>query len=291
MTSRTEGRAAFGFLAPALIPGFLFYLLPIGVSLALSFTDWNLLSDPHWVGTRNYIFLLTTDPNFQRTLVNTFVFAVGSAVIGVPLALAVAWALQASHGRAFWRVLYWLPMVTNVVAIAYAWRFVLDPTYGLLNRLLDAFGLPGPDWLGRPETAMATVIAIAIWASLGHNILLFSAGLEGIDETLYEAARLDSARPWQILRHIALPLLRPTVLFASVTSLISGLGTFALILVLTEGGPEGATNVTALYLYQMAFEHLRMGRASAAAFVLFALVLLLTLVQLRVLRQGGIDAD
>ncbi len=279
------------FLAPALVPGAVFYLLPIALSLALSFTNWNMLSSPDWVGWRNYAFLLSADPTFRQTLVNTFVFAIGSAAIGVPTALAVAWAIAASHGRAFWRIAYWLPMVTNVVAIAYAWRFVLDPTYGLLNRLLALFGLGGPEWLDSPATAMATVIAIAVWAGLGHNILLFASALEGIDESLYEAARLDYATQWQILCHITLPLLRPALLFASVTGLINGLGTFALILVLTGGGPEGSTNVTALYMYQMAFEHLRMGRASAAAFILFALVLALTLLQMLVLRRGGIDAD
>ncbi|MFT8243157.1 carbohydrate ABC transporter permease [Roseomonas sp. BN140053] len=282
--------APYLFLAPALVPGVLFYLLPVGVSLILSFTDWNLLSAPRWVGWRNYTYLLSIDPTFYRTLLNTFVFAIGGAVVGIPLALLVAWAISLSRGKAYWRVIFWLPMVTNVVAVAYAWRFVLDPSYGLLNRLLELVGLGGPEWLGSPTTAMISVVAVSVWMGLGHNILLFAAGLESIDESLYEAARLDGAGPWRILRHVTLPLLRPTLLFASVTGLISGLGTFALILLLTAGGPEGSTNVSALYIYQMAFEHLRMGRASAAALILFVLVLLLTLLQVRVLRRGGLDA-
>jgi multiple sugar transport system permease protein len=127
---------------------------------------------------------------------------------------------------------------------------------------------------------MLSLVAIATWASLSHNILLFAAGLEEI----------DGAGPWRMLWSINLRMLRPTLLFTSVTSLISGLGSFALILLLTNGGPEGSTNVTALYFYQVAFEHLRMGRASAAALVLFALILVLTLIQLRVLRKGGVDS-
>jgi len=279
------------FLAPALLPGVAFFLLPGLIALVLSFTSWNLLSPPRWVGLANYAYLLGTDPVFYRTLLNTFVFAIGTALLGVPLALGIAWAIAASHGKAFWRVIYWLPMVTNAVAIAYAWQFVLDPADGILNRLLGLLGLGGPDWLGSPATAMLSVVAIATWASLGHNILLFSAGLEEIDERLYEAAEIDGAGPWRMLWSITLPMLRPTLLFTSVTSLISGLGSFALILLLTNGGPEGSTNVTALYFYQMAFEHLRMGRASAAALVLFALILVLTLIQLRLLREGGVDAD
>jgi multiple sugar transport system permease protein len=278
------------FLAPALVPGVLFYLLPMLVSIGLSFTNWNPLSTPRWIGWGNYVFLLGSDPMFHRTLLNTFVFAIGSAVAGIPLALGIAWAIGGARGKSFWRVIYWLPMVTNAVAIAYAWRFVLDPADGILNRLLGVLGLGGPDWLGSPVTAMLSVIAIATWSSLGHNILLFAAGLEEIDEQLYDAARIDGAGPLRMFWSVTLPMLRPTLLFTSVTSLISGLGSFALILLLTGGGPEGSTNVTALYFYQMAFEHLRMGRASAAATVLFLLILLLTLAQLKLLRRGGVDA-
>lgn len=284
------GAAPYLFVAPAVLAGTLFYLAPIGASLWLSLTNWNALSAPRWVGLDNYAYLLGRDPLFWGTLANTFVFALGSAALGIPLALLIAWAMVRSRGRAFWRSVYWLPMVTNVVAVAYAWRFVLDPAYGLLNRLLGLLGLGGPEWLDSPATAMLSVIVVAVWAGLGHNILLFAAGLEGIDESLYEAARLDGAGPWRLLRHVALPLLRPTLLFVTISSLIAGLGTFALILALTGGGPEGSTNVTALYIYQTAFEHLRMGRASAAAVVLFALVLLLALAQLRLFREGGVDA-
>ena len=278
-------------LAPAFLPGLLFYGVPILLTAAMSATSWNMLSPARFVGFGNYLYLLRSDPDFLRTMLNTVVFAAGSTLVGVPLALVVAWAIGASRGQGAWRVAFWLPMVTNVVAIGYAWRFLLDPTYGLLNRLLDLLGLGGPDWLNQPETAMATVILVSVWAGLGHNILLFAAALAGIDATLYDAARLDGAREWQILRRMTLPLLRPAVLFASVTGMIAGLGSFALILVLTDGGPEGSTDVTALYLYRMAFEHLRMGRASAAAFILFGLILLLTVAQVVWLRRGGFEAE
>ena len=278
------------FLAPALLPGTVFYLLPAAITGGLSFTNWNMLSPPQWAGLGNYVYLLTIDPQFWDTVLHTLVFALGATVTGVPLALLIAWGIGTGRGKSVWRTLFWLPMVTNVVAVAYAWRFVLDPVDGLANRLLGRLGLGGPEWLSSPDTAMASVIAIVVWAGLGQNVLLLSAGLEDVDESLYEAARLDGAGPWQVLTHVTLPMLRPALLFASITTLIGGLGSFALILVLTEGGPEGSTNVTALYIYQTAFEHLRLGRASAAAMLLFAMIMLLTLLQLRLFRQGGVDA-
>lgn len=284
------GVTPYLFLAPALLPGAVFYLLPVVVSAGLSFTDWTMLSPPRWVGFGNYTYLLTIDPQFWGTVLHTLVLALGATVTGVPLALLIAWGIGTGRGKSAWRALYWLPMVTNVVAVAYAWRFVLDPADGLANRLLGHLGLGGPEWLASPDTAMASVIAIIVWAGLGQNVLLFSAGLEDVDETLYEAARLDGAGSWRVLIHVTLPMLRPATLFASVTTLIGGLGSFALVLVMTGGGPEGSTNVTALYMYQMAFEHLRLGRASAAAVLLFAIIMLLTLLQLKLFRQGGVDA-
>lgn len=248
-----------------------------------------MLSPPHWVGLTNYAYLLTIDPQFWGTVLHTLILALGATVIGVPLALLIAWAIGNRRGKSVWRALYWLPMVTNVVAVAYAWRFVLNPADGLVNRLLGYLGLGGPEWLASPDTAMASLIVIVVWAGIGHNVLLLSAGLEDVDETLYEAARLDGAGPWKVLIHITLPMLRPALLFASITTLIGGLGSFALVLVLTGGGPEGSTNVTALYIYQTAFEHLRLGRASTAAVLLFVVIMLLTLLQLRLFREGGVD--
>lgn len=137
---------------------------------------------------------------------------------------------------------------------------------------------------------MAAVIAVAVWMGIGQNMLLFSAGIEGLNTTLFEAARIDGANALQVFWHIALPLLRPTMLFVTVTSFIAGMGSFSLILVLTEGGPRNATNVTALHMYQTAFQDLRMGRAAAMAFILFVLVFIVTLVQLRVFRRGGVEA-
>ena len=290
---RGEGRRSrrltpWLFLAPALFFGAVFYAGPILVSLWLSLTDWNPLGVPRWRGLGNYVVLFTQDATFWRSLANTLVFALGSAAIGIPAALALALAVAGSRGRAAWRTLFWLPSITNVVAVGYAWQYVLDPAYGLVNRALGLLGISGPAWLTQPGTAMLSVAGVMAWMTLGHNMLLFAAGLEAIDPALLDAARIDGTTTWQRLRYVVLPLLRPTLLFVAVTTLISGMGYFALILVMTEGGPDDATMVSALYMYRMAFEQLRMGRASAVAFVLLAVTLLLALLQFRL---AGPDAQ
>jgi multiple sugar transport system permease protein len=259
-------------------------------ALFVSTTDWDGVGAARNVGISNYVYLLTRDPFFLQSILNTFIFAAGSLVVGVPLSLVVATIIVRSRWQALWRTLFWLPMITNVVAIAYVWRFVLGDTNGLLNRALDLFGLPGPDWLTGMTMAMPSVIIVSAWMTLGHNVLLFIAGLNEIDASYHEAAELDGAGPIRLLWHVTLPLLRPTILFVSVTSLITALSSFALMLILTEGGPARATTVTGLYLYDMAFTDLRLGRASAAAYLLTFVILAFSLVQFRLLRRGGLDA-
>lgn len=281
--------APYVFLAPTIFFFVVFFLLPIGFSLYLTFTRWNGFSAPDWVGFDNYAFL-AKDDTFYLTLKNTLIFSFGTVFVEIPLALLVAVTFKYSRLKPLWRSLYWLPMVTSIVAIAYLWQFILDGRYGLFNRLLGVFGIVGPDWLSNPAYAMWAVIIVAVWTELGRNMLLFSAGLEGIDTEYTEAAQIDGAGGLRVFWDITLPLLRPTLLFVSVTSFIGSMGSFALILAMTNGGPTQSTNVTALYMYQMAFQDLRMGRASAAAFVLFVIIFILTLIQLRLFRRGGVEA-
>lgn len=276
-------------MAPAILFAAVFLIAPLAFSLYLTFTRWNPLSAPKWVGLRNYEYLLG-DAAFFQSLGNTLLFAFGTVAIGVPLALVLAFGFTQAKGKAFWRSVYWLPMITNIVAVAYLWEFILDPTYGLINQGLGFLGLRGPQWLQDPTWAIWAVIIVAVWVGLGQNMVLFSAGLEGIDDVYYEAAKIDGATVSQLFRHITIPLLRPTLLFVLVTTFIAGMGSFALILILTEGGPRGATNVTALYMYQTAFQDLRMGRASAMAFLLFIVIFIVTLIQLRFFRRGGVEA-
>ena len=273
------------FLAPLVLFAIIFLLLPLGFSIYLSFTRWNPLGTPSWVGLRQYEFLLTRDVNFLRSLANTFVFALGFVAIGVPLALGLAFVFYRSRGKAVWRSIYFLPQLTNIVAVAYLWQFVLDDRYGVINRALAAIGVRGPDWLSNPLMAMVSIILVMVWYDIGRNMLIFSAALEAVDQEIYDAASLDGAGAWRTLRSITLPIIRPAFTFVTITSFITGMGSFALIMAMTAGGPRGATDVTALYAYRMAFEDLRMGRASAAAVMLAVLIGILALVQFRALRE------
>jgi multiple sugar transport system permease protein len=288
----TKRVAPWVFLAPTLAFAVVFFVIPIIYAFWISLTRWDTLTPPVFVWFDNYKFLLTTDPVFWQTFWNTMYFAAASLVLGVPLAMALAYAFTRAKGQAVWRSLYWLPMITNVVAVAYIWKFIYDDRYGVLNRTLGLLGLGAPGWLTNPSLAMTSVVIVFVWMQLGHNMLLFSAGLSNIDESYYEAARLDGATEGQIFRKITVPLLMPTTLFVLITNFITGLSYFALMLALTDGngGPLRATTTTGLYMYNMAFADLRMGRASAVAYILFAVILVVTLIQLRIFRRGGVEA-
>jgi len=282
--------APYLFLAPVFVFAILFFVVPLVFAAGISFTDWDAITRPKWVGLHNYSYLLERDQFFLASIGNTFYFAAGTVLVGVPAALVIAAMISRSRYEAFWRTIYWLPMVTNIVAVAYIWWYILNDTAGLFNRTLDLFGLPGPNWLTNPSIAMISVILVASWMSVGQNVLVFLTGLNEIDDSYYEAAQLDGANPIQLFWHVTIPLLRPTILFVLITSLISALSSFVLILILTEGGPARSTTVTGLYLYDMAFTDLRLGRASAAAYILFAIIFAVSLVQLRLLRRGGLEA-
>ena len=279
-------------MAPALAFAVVFFILPLIFAFYISLTKWDSLSPPKWVGLDNYKYILSIDPVFWQTFWNTLYFAFGSIVLGVPLAVALAYAFSRSRWQGLWRSIYWLPMITNVVAVAYIWSFVLDDRWGMMNRTLGLLGLGAPGWLTNPSIAMTSVILIFVWMQLGQNMLLFSAGLSDIDESYYEAARLDGASERQVFFQITLPLLMPTTLFVLITNFIAGLSYFALMLALSDGtgGPMRSTTVTGLYMYQVAFSDLRIGRASAMAYVLAAVILVITLVQLRLFRRGGVEA-
>ena len=288
-----RGLTPYVFLAPALVFYAIFFLFSVLFSLYLSLREWDMLSplsDAEYVGIGNYLYLFSGDKLFLPVLRNTLVFALGGLLFTVAVSLLLALLMGRSRYKAWWRTLYFLPMVTTVVAIGEIWRYLYNPQFGLLNALLRMAGLKGLGWIESPEQAMSALIAVSVWAGLGGSLLIFSAGLESIPETYYEAARIDGAGPWQEFCHITLPLLRPTLLFVLVTGFITGLQSFALVLVMTGGGPANATRVLALYMYQTAFQDLRMGRATAMVFVLFLVILAITLVQLRLFRRGGVES-
>jgi multiple sugar transport system permease protein len=285
---REEARFAWLSLLPALCFFAVFVGFPVGYSLLLSFQDWNMTSpSTRWVGLQNYEELLT-DETFLRSLLQTTVFTVliTASVVVFSLGMALLLDLKLRFIRLYRAVLY-LPAVTSLVAIGIVWVWMFDPQYGLINQLLRLVGIDGPLWLADPQIALLSLVITATWRNVGYFATIFLAGLQGIDIGYYEAARIDGAGPSACFWRITLPLLRPTVLFVVVMSVILSFQVFALVYVMTSGGPAGSTSVIVFYLYQQAFTYFRMGYASAVGYVLFVIILVLTWLQLRLFGRAG----
>jgi multiple sugar transport system permease protein len=271
----------FIFLLPNLL-GFLAFILgPVVASLALSFASWDLLTPIKWVGIGNYRDLFT-DEVFWKVLWNTVYYTLGTVPLGIAISLFLAIALnQKIRGIELFRGIYFLPVISSTVAVAVVWQWLYNPEFGLINHLLHLIGIRGPNWLTSTTWAMPAVIITSIWKNLGFNMLLFLAGLQGIPEHFYEAAKIDGANWWQRFRHVTIPLLSSTTLFVVVMSIISSFQVFDQIYIMTAGGPARSTSVLVHYLYQNAFQYFKMGRASAIAYVLFFMVFIITVIQLR----------
>ena len=276
-----ETRFAWLAILPALLFFSLFVGYPVGYSFYLSFHDWNMMSTPYWVGLENYTALLD-DEGFRRSLYQTAIFTAGITACIVVFSLAMALLIdQKLRWIKLYRAIFYLPAVTSLVAIGIVWVWIFDPQYGLINQLLRLAGLDGPLWLADPTTALLALIMTAAWRNIGYFATIFLAGLQGIDNTYYEAARIDGASAWACFWKITLPLLKPTILFVAVMSVILSFQVFALVYVMTAGGPANATSVLVFYLYQQAFTYFRMGYASAIGFVLFVIIFAITLLQFR----------
>lgn len=289
-----EAGAGFLLLAPGLLLLAVFLALPVVASLLLSLTDFDLyaIGDPssaRIVGLANYARLLQ-DPVFWRALANTFFFVLVGGPLTVGLALGAALLLNHKLVRfpGLFRTIYFAPVVTTLVAVAAVWKYLYHPRFGLLNAALDVFGVPPVDWLGDPRWAMPAIVLMAAWKNFGASMIIFVAGLKAIPESLYEAARIDGAGPWQRFRRITVPLLSPTFLFVGLTTTIGYFQLFAEPYVMTggDGGPMNATLSVALFMYKQGFRWWSMGSAAAIAFVLFAVILAATLLQRR-LQQGS----
>jgi ABC-type sugar transport system permease subunit len=274
----------WAFAAPFMILFSVFLAFPILASFALSFTSFGLrdLANPigaTFVGLENYAALLSDD-RFWKSLFNTFYFV----VVGVPatllIGLLIANALNrgVQRFRTAFRVSYYLPVITSIVAIAVVWRFLLNPDVGLINMALAAIGIDGPAWLADPNLAMPSIIAMAVWRNLGFAMIVFLAGMQAIPA-------IDGAGRWQSFKSITIPLLRPTILFMTVITTIGYLQLFEEPLVMTDGGPLDSTLSVTMYMYQQGFEFFHQGYASAIAYVLFLIVAVIAFLQFRFLRS------
>jgi multiple sugar transport system permease protein len=284
-------RAAWLFLAPALLVLAVFFLLPVIAALALSLTDYDLyaladIRNLRFVALGNYWTLLQR-PLFWAALGHTVYFV----AIGVPLSMATslggALLLHSPLARCkvFFRTALFAPVVTTVVAMAVVWRYLFNTRYGIANAVLGHLGIHPVDWLGDPHWAMPTIIAFAVWKNFGYNMIIFLAGLQAIPMDLYEAARIDGASAWRQLRHITLPMLQPTMMMVGVLTVSGYFQLFAEPYVMTEGGPLQST-VSVLYLmYDEGFKWWNLGMASAVAFLLFAVMFAVTAVMLALARR------
>jgi multiple sugar transport system permease protein len=269
------------FLAPTLIIFFLFTVLPSLMAFFLSLTRYDILTPIKWIGLQNYQRLLG-DSVFFVTLRNMLLYVVLFVPLMVILSLLIAIALNRPvPGMRFFRTLFYLPMITSSVAAATVWVWLLQRNYGLINQLLALVGITGPAWLADSDTAMIAIVMVTLWQGLGGNIILNLAGLQGIPRMYYEAAILDGANAWQCFRYVTWPSLRNTTFFITTVTLINAFQLFDQAYVMTQGGPGQATLTSVYYIYQMGFQQLQMGYASAMAFVLFLIILVFSFLNMR----------
>jgi multiple sugar transport system permease protein len=282
--ARREERTFYGFIALWLLGFLIFGAAPIIASAAISLTDWTLLGDPSWVGLNNYDRLFN-DALFFKTLRNTIYYGLGSVSLGVIVTFLLAILLnQDVPGVTIFRAIYYMPSVVSGIATALLWMMVFNPDYGLFNYMLSWFGIDGPGWLVSQTWVIPALIIMSVW-SAGGTMLIYLAGLQGVPQHLYEAATIDGASSWAKFLNITIPMMSPVILFNMVTGFIGSLQAFVLILVMTDGGPANASLVYGLYIYRTAFTYLQMGYASAQAWVLFVVIMAITLLQLSLARR------
>jgi multiple sugar transport system permease protein len=271
---------AYVFMSPVIIGLLVFTLGPVLVSLGLSFTEYNLLSDPTWIGIDNYV-KMYGEKLFWQSLRVSAIYSVVSVPLGLVLALFLAILLnQKIRGMYVFRAVYYLPTVISGVGVAMLWRWIFNGQYGVINTLLQNVGIKGPNWLIDENWALTALIITSIWG-VGGTMLIFLAGLQGIPQELMEAAEIDGAGRWQQFRHVTMPLISHVTFFNLVLGIIGALQVFTDAYVITNGGPNNATMFISVYLYRHAFIYLNFGYSAALAWVLFVIVMVLTLLVFR----------
>lgn len=281
--------SASPFLTASLIGFAIFYFAPMVISVVISLTDWNGLDRllapgfmaEHFIGLDNYKAILT-GTEFWKVLKNTLVYI----VLYIPLMLMVSTAIAAllsrqRRGVGVFRVLYYIPVLTSWVAASLIWKSLLSPQYGAMNGILAIFGIEGPGWLTDEKWAMPAIVLVSVWKDMGFFGLILLSGMVGIDRTYYEAAEIDGAGPWTRFLKITLPLLTPSLFYVLIVSLINSFQLFPQIMIMTDGGPNGATQVMVERIYKYGFRYYRMGYAAAFSWILFAIIMVCTAIQMK----------
>jgi multiple sugar transport system permease protein len=274
-----EGLRFYLFISPWLIGFVLFYAGPIIASFFISFTEWPMLRSPTWVGLDNYARILGSDRLFRKALFNTAYYVFFSVPLQIMLALILAMLLnQKVKFMPLFRTLFYIPSLITGVSVAVVWSWLLNPQFGLINHFLALFGVAGPDWLFDTKWAMPAMILMSLWG-VGGSMVIYLAGLQGIPEHLYEAVEIDGGGWWAKFRHVTVPMMTPTIFFNLIMGVIGSFQTFAQFYIMTRGGPANATLTYVLHLYQVAFEDFKMGYASGLAWILFLILVMITLIQ------------
>lgn len=282
--ARSSRQARWGYLfagGPLLLFA-LFVLLPLGIALLVSFSDYAVVGQADWIGLQNYR-KIVTDPFFWTAFRNTVQYTLMYVPLGLVVALATASLLNVSQRAVHvFRTLFYVPVVSSTVATATIWYWMLNPDRGLLNVALGWVGIDGPAWLYDSQWAMTAIVLMSVWAGFGINMLIYLGGLQGIPRDLYEAARLDGANGWQTFRHVTLPGLSRTTFLVSTLLIIGAFQVFDQAYVLTKGGPGNSTVTIVYYIYDQGFGNLDMGYASALSFVLFAVIAVFSIINVRI---------
>jgi multiple sugar transport system permease protein len=283
---------AYFFLAPNISGFLLFIAFPVIASLALSMFRWDLLTPPVFVGAAQFRELLVDDQQFRRVALNTFFFTFGTVPLRVVLSLLLAMALnQGLRATTAYRVVYFMPVVTSLVAAALVFQWVFNGNFGILNTFLrnvgDLFGIDinPPDWLNSTAWAMPAVMILNLWKNVGFTMVIYLAGLQAVPPELYEAAEVDGAGAWAKFRYVTIPMVSPTTFFVLIMSLIWAFQVFEEAYIMTKGGPAFATTTVVYYIFLNAFRWSRMGKAAAIAWILFAVIFVFTFLQVRLQRR------
>ncbi|WP_391572499.1 carbohydrate ABC transporter permease [Cohnella sp.] len=280
--SMAESAYGYLFIAPNLLGMLVFVIVPIFTSLLMSFTDWDLINAPRWVGLSNFTDKMVHDQQFWVSLKNTFVFSLLTIPLGIAVAFVIALLLnQSIKGVNLYRAAIFLPVGISMISISVIWRWILNTDLGILNYVLSLVNLQGAGWLSDEKYALFSVSAISIWKSVGFNMVILLAGLKGVPSHLYEAATIDGAGAWRRMTRITLPLITPSLFFVSIMSVIGSFQVFDLIYSTTSGGPGDSTRVIYYWVYQNGFKFFEMGYASALAWVVFIMLFAVTLLQMK----------
>ena len=263
------------FVLPAIIGTFIFIIIPIFCSFALSFTEWDLLNEIQFVGLNNYKSIIT-EPVFKEILINTLIYAISVTIFAVIIPLIIASIIHSKIKGAEWfKTIYFIPFITPAVVIAIVWSWIFDPNIGGINLLFNT----KLEWLFDTKLAMPVLIFVSVWKLVGYNVILFLTGFTNIPSNLYEASKIDGAGVKETFWNITLPLLKPTTYFVTLVTAISSFQVFDLIYVMTSGGPQNSTNVIVYSIYKYAFEYFDIGKSCALAYILFVIIFILAMLQ------------